>query len=543
MLTLVRFRLLAVLLCFSACLAAPFASAQSSVSSADAGTSGGHVVLVLPFDNRSGQPTYNWIGDSFPDTLNQRLTSAGFLTITRDDRLFALDHLGFPAEFRPTRATSIRIAQTLDADYVIVGSFTVQGEGATSRIQVQAQVLEVNKLKLSAPLQDSVELLRLLDIENAMAWRICRQIQPTFSVAQQTFLAAASGIRLVAFENYIRGVDASTAQERVKRLQAALKDSPTYIAAQLALGKELYAGREFNQAAAVLAKVPRNDRLALEANFYLGLAHFNSAKYAEAEAAFAFVATRLPLPEVVNDQAVAQSRQGRDGTALFQRASIADPNDSDYHYNLAVSHYRRGDFAAGQREVDQTLKLRPTDAEAVELRTLLLAGRAAPAKAPGTGFEPTTRLRRTYSETGFRQAASVIDQVRALRLATLPPAQQSAELTQLGRDYLAQGLLPEAENEFHAAILADPASAAGHAGLAQVREQSGDAAEARNESQLALKITPNANAYLVLARLDLQANQLAASALDVQNALRLDPRNPAALGMRQALQARGQTLP
>ena len=104
---------------------------------------GGRVILVLPFDNRSGQPTLNWIGDSFPATLNQRLNSAGFLTISRDDRLFALDHLGLPAGFRPTRATTIRIAQTLDADYVIVGSYNVQGE----RIQVQAQVLEVDKLK------------------------------------------------------------------------------------------------------------------------------------------------------------------------------------------------------------------------------------------------------------------------------------------------------------------------------------------------------------------------------------------------------------
>ncbi|HEY6375944.1 MAG TPA: hypothetical protein VIX90_10525, partial [Edaphobacter sp.] len=47
--------------------------------SADTPAPGGRVVLVLPFDNRSGQPNLSWIGDSFPDTLNQRLTSAGYL--------------------------------------------------------------------------------------------------------------------------------------------------------------------------------------------------------------------------------------------------------------------------------------------------------------------------------------------------------------------------------------------------------------------------------------------------------------------------------
>ena len=103
-------------------------------------------MLVLPFDNRSGQTNLAWVGDSFPDTLNQRLTSVGFLTITRDDRQYALDHLGLPVDFRPSRATTIRIAQTLDADFVIVGSYTVNN----GRIAVQAQVLEVNKLRLSA---------------------------------------------------------------------------------------------------------------------------------------------------------------------------------------------------------------------------------------------------------------------------------------------------------------------------------------------------------------------------------------------------------
>lgn len=511
------------------------ALAQAS-SAADAKQPGGRVVLVLPFDNRSGQPTLNWIGDSFPATLNQRLSSAGFLTISRDDRLFALDHLGLPPGFRPTRATTIRIAQTLDANYVIVGSYNVQGE----RIQVQAQVLEVDKLKLSSPLDDSAELSRLFDIENAIAWKIARQVQPGFSVAQQTFLSASAGVRLSAFENYIRGTDAPTPQERIKRLETAVQDAPTYAEAQLALGKELYTSRQFDQAAAVLAKVPQSSRLALEANFYLGLARFNATKYADAANAFSFVAARLPLPEVVNDQGVALARQNKDGTALFQRASNADPNDPDYHYNLAVSLYRRGDFAGAQREVEAALKLKPTDPEAQQMRTLIAAGRQAPTSG---GFEPTTRLRRVYSEAGFRQATFQLDQVRAMRLATLPKDQQATEYTQLGRDYLAQGLLPEAEQEFNSALTADPASAAAHVGLAQLRERSGDLDQARQEAQASLKLKPSAAAWLVLSRLDLQKGDLAASVVDVQNALRIDPRDSAALGMRQALQSRGQSVP
>jgi tetratricopeptide (TPR) repeat protein len=519
--------------------------AQSSEDSAPVG----RIVLVLPFENHSGQPDLGWIGESFPDTLNQRLSSAGFLTISRDDRQYALDHLGFPADFRPTRATTIRIAQTLDANYVIIGSYSV----ANGRISAQAQVLEINHLRMSPPMEEANELQRLFDVQNSLAWKIAKKIDPHFNIAQQTFLAASGQVKLSAFENYIRGISAVTPQERIKRLQLAVQESPGYTAALLALGKAQYAERDYDQAAATLTRISQGDRRALEANFYLGLARFNSARYADAEKAFAFVASRLPLPEVINNQAVASSRQGHNASALFQRAVAADPKDADYHYNLAVSSFRSGDFSGAQREVDVVLKLRPNDPEAPQLKSLIAGGRQSSSLQPpvsksgasssASGFEPLERIRRTYSEVSFRQAAFQIDQMRAARVATLPPAEQAAQYVQIGSDYLAQGLIPEAEQEFQSALTASPSSAQARAGLAQVREQSGDAAAAREEAQTSLKLSPNSAAYLVLARLELNSNQIAASAADVARALKLEPNNTAALGMKQALAARGQSLP
>jgi tetratricopeptide (TPR) repeat protein len=505
----------------------------------------GRLILVLPFENKSANPALAWIADSFPDTLNQRLNSAGFLTITRDDRQFALDHLGLPVDFKPSRATTIRIAQTLDADYVIVGSYNVSpaAPGTGQRITIQAQVLEVNHLRMSPPLEDSAEFSRLLDVENAIAWKVARFIDPNFNVALQTFLAASSGVRLSSFENYIRGIDATTPQERVKRLQDAINETPNYSAALLALGKTQYIERDYEHAALTLARVPPTDRVALEASFYLGLARFNSAKYADAESAFAFVAGRLPLPEVVNNQAVAASRQGQDAVPLFQRASNADPNDADYHYNLAVSLYRRGDLPAAQREVDLTLKLHPTDDEAKQLSAHIAAGKPTTTAKDTADFTPLERIRRTYSETPFRQATFQLDQIRAAAMQSLPPAQRATQYVQLGYDYLSQGLLPEAEQEFQSAITSDPKSATAYAGLAQVREQSATADEARAEAQTSIKLHPNAAAYLVLARLDLKEDKLPASASDVANALRIEPTNTAAHGIKQALQSRGQSLP
>ena len=47
----------------------------------------------------------------------------------------------------------------------------------------------------------------------------------------------------------------------------------------------------------------------------------------------------------------------------------------------------------------------------------------------------------------------------------------------------------------------------------------------------------------MLARLDLQATHLPDSATDVAAALKLEPANAAALGIKATLQSRGQSLP
>ncbi len=519
-----------------------WAQASATPPEAASATPPGRLILVLPFDNHSGNAALDWVGDSFPDTLNQRLGTSGFLTITREDREYALDHLGLPPGFRPTRATTLRIAQTLDADYVVVGSYTVAG----SKLQVQAQVVRVNQLQMSAPLADASDLARLYDVENATAWKVAREIDPHFAVAEGTFLSASAGVPLSAFENYIRGVEATSQAERLKRLSAAVAESPTYTQAMLALGKAQFAARDYDHAAMTLAKVPLADRQALEARFYLGLARFNSARYADAEQAFGLVATRLPLPEVVNNQAVAISRQGRDASALFQRAVTADPNDADYHYNLAVSLLRRRDAAGAKREIDAALRLRKVDAEAQQLRDQIARGGTIVQVSAGTGdagFAPLERIRRTYSEASFRQAAFQLDQMRQMRMATMKPAAQAVEYTEQGRTYLAQGLLPEAEQEFQQALTADSTSAPARLGLAQVREQSGDEAQARREAESALRLQPGADAHVLLARLDLKANRLPDAANEVKQALALDPKSTAALGLRQALAARGQTIP
>jgi tetratricopeptide (TPR) repeat protein len=534
---------LVLVILFAGSVCAP-AQQASATSAPETPAEHGRLLLVLPFQNQTGQPSLDWIGEASADILNRRLNSAGFMTIGRGDRLYALDRLGLPLNFEPSRATTIRIAENLDADYVVVGSYTL----LDGRLTAKAQILDVSALMLGSPLTRTADLKSLMDTLNGLAWDVARKLDPTYSVAEQTFLAADAPLRIDAFENYIRGVIEEAPLDRIVHLKEAVRISPTFTPAWLALGRAYFANQEYDLAAATLGRLPVDDPHALEADFYRGLAYFYTANYMKAEDAFAFVSLRLPLPEVVNNQGVAASRRGRDGAPQFQQAMAADPRDEDYVFNLAVSLRRRNDTAGAIREIDQALKLRPNDTEAQAFAAVLKDPSSVkvnpdPGKAVPDDTLPLERIKRAYSETGFRQAAFEMEQVEALRLATLPPAQQAAALVKYGDQFLNRGLILEAEREFQSALKADPSSALAHAGLAQVREHSRDVEAARQEAEKSLTLAPNVPAHLVLARLDLSSNQLAPAANEVSQALRIDPASSNALGMKQAIESRGQQVP
>lgn len=539
-----RFRRLLPLLLLT-CFALP-AFARSQEASAEPAAeipARGRLLLVFPFENHTGQPNLDWIGEGAADIFNRRLDAAGFLTISRDDRLYALDRLGLPANFQPSRATTIRIAQLLDADSVIIGEYTLSGDQLTAT----ARILDLHKLVLSPPVEQKSDLKNLLDTLNGLAWNTARKLDPTYSVAEQTFLAADGPLRPGAFEDYIRGMTAEAPADRIPRLREAVRLNPGFAPAKLELGKAYFANQDYDSAAAAFGQMPTDAPNALEADFDRGLALFFTAHYLKAEDAFAFVATQLPLAEVVNNEGVAASRRGRDSAPMFQQAVASDPRDEDYHFNLAVALRKRKDIAGATREIQAALKLRPSDTDAQALAAALKNPQPAAVKttqtAPNDDTLPLERIKRSYNETEFRQAAFEMEQLQAVRLAALPPDQRAAKLVGDGDQFLHRGLILEAEREYQAALKANPISAPAHAGLAQVREHSRDQKAARAEAQQSLKFAPNVPAYLVLARLDLESNQLSAAAAEVNAALRIDPANANAKGMKQALAAKGQQLP
>ncbi len=274
-------------------------------------------------------------------------------------------------------------------------------------------------------------------------------------------------------------------------------------------------------------------------SFYRGLSLLFYGDYSHAEESFGSVARILPLAEVLNNQAVAVSRRGLDGTALFRQAVAADPNGADYHFNLAVSLRRHGNGSEALTEIAQCLKLRPNDGEAQAIERAW----KSPAGGQGAevGVDPLERIERSFDAVAFRQAALMMDQMEGSRLAALAPSQRAQTLSKQAKDYLNRGLLLEAERLYQSAVAADGKAAEAHAGLAEVRERTGDSDAARKEARAALELTPLADAYLVLGRLDLAAKHLNDANNEANQALKLDPKSPAARDLlRQVTACEGQ---
>jgi tetratricopeptide (TPR) repeat protein len=536
----------AVLIVLMAFFASIFVQAQAPGDSGAASTPAadrGRILLVLPFDNRTGQPSLEWVREAAAELLSSRFRSVGFAPMNRADRMYALDHLGLPQGFQPSRASSLKLAQTLDADQIVVGSYITDGNS----IVADARLVDVPHLRMGEPVTARGDMHDIVSVFDSLAWKLTRQLDPRISVAEETFIAAGKNIRLDAFEQYIRGITEPDQIERLKHLQSSVKLNSDYSPAWMALGREQYNGQQYEQAADAFSRVDKNGIDGLEAGYYRGLALLFSGNYANAEKAFADVAKILALAEVVNNEGVAASRQGRDGTVLFVQAAADDPHSADYHFNLAVSLKRHGQAAPAMNELTQCLKLRPNDSEALALQAAWKQPTVRPvsqtttsgtASSPEPAPDPLERIVRTFDATAFRQAAQMLDQVDAARLAALPAPEQATKLAAQAKGYLERGLILEAERLYQSAVNADASCAEAHAGLAQVRERAGAAEAARREAHAALDLKPSADAFLVLARLDLDANRLTEARNEAGAALRLEPTNTYAADLMQKVQTR-----
>src|SRR5215471_11526090 len=96
--------------------------------------SASEIVLVLPFENTSDHPEFNWIGESFADSLSLLLDKPGLIVVSSDERAVAYQRLRLPLTVIPSRATAIKIARELKASMIVFGTYSVTVPPATAPV-------------------------------------------------------------------------------------------------------------------------------------------------------------------------------------------------------------------------------------------------------------------------------------------------------------------------------------------------------------------------------------------------------------------------
>src|ERR1043166_538511 len=112
-------------LAFLAIAAVIFLAPLASQSIRAQNSSAAEIVLVLPFENTSDHPEYNWIGESFSDQLSSLLDKPGLIVVSSDERAVAYQRLHVPLTVIPSRATAIKIARELKASMIVFGTYNV----------------------------------------------------------------------------------------------------------------------------------------------------------------------------------------------------------------------------------------------------------------------------------------------------------------------------------------------------------------------------------------------------------------------------------
>ena len=386
---------------------------------------GTSTLMVMPFENRSKMAAAEWISEACSEVLLQRMASPAVYTINRDERVFSFDRAGVPAAVRPSRATVFRVAEQMGAEFVVLGNFEV----SQTSFRASAQLLEVKNLRLRPEVHVSGPLADFVTLQTTLAWQLLRQMPNSIAMTQEQFVKSAPPVRLDVFENYVRGVVSTSRPQRIRYLKDALKLDPGYTAAAFELGSAYYDGHEYEQSAAWLAKVPKDDIAGGEAAFLLGMSEYYRGNLDRAYTAFNSLATRLPLTEVYNNLGVVDARRGRRAAATeyFSKAVAADPSDADYRFNLALAHFKNGDHPGAARQLKEELQLRPSDAEAKALLELINRGvtwssfAGAPTGAAGSSPVappriPIERIKRNYDEASYRQVEMQINNLNQQRV-------------------------------------------------------------------------------------------------------------------------------
>lgn len=524
--------------------AVPTASAQTAV--------GANRILVMPFESTEHDPRLVWLGEASAVLIGDNLRGYGFPALSRDERARAFKNLNLPSDASLSEASVIRVGQIVSASDIILGSLRLAGDELT----VSARRIRLDTGRVQQQVQERGSLRDLFEVHD----RVTRTLMggAAASIPGQ----AAGAPPLGAFEQYVKGLVAEQPATQIKFLQGALAGFPGYDRPRLALWEVYTEQGDHAKALAAAQAVPATSRLSRRARFLSGLSLIELKRFDDAFGVLKALADEQPTPAVLNNLGVVQVRRGSTPTTgkaayYFTKASEADPDESDYFFNLGYSYWLDKDLQAAIYWLREAVRRNPTDGDAHFVLGASLLAANSPTEA-AREHELARQLSSRYEEWVKRQAASGgepvpkgierlardLESVKGQKLdaAVLNSAQrEQRELASfhlqrgrrlfeqeqnrealmelrkavylspyesephllIGRTYLRTGRPREAVDALHIAIWSQETGEARLA-LAEALLQLGDRTQARTEAQRALQLLPaSAEAKALLSKIDL----------------------------------------
>jgi tetratricopeptide (TPR) repeat protein len=571
---------LVIILCACFFFAATTLQAQITTPAAIGAQQG--LYLVFPFENAGSSPRLDWLGEGLEELTIQYLSDGGEQVYSHAGRAGEFERYGLPPTAKLSRATMLRIAQDLDADYVVFGSFNSDGTSLT----VNSRVMRVDPPALLPPVKESAPLSSLMELQTGLVWKMVAANERAYPLALKDFAKMQRPLRLDSFEHFVRGVLANEDEPRLRELKEAARLEPNWPDPVFALG-ETYASRnDCNSALPWLARVPKANQRYVEAAFAIGVCRLQMNQPDKAQEIYTALQDSLrdrtkresgtavlggvDPPEVLNNLAIALARQGNVPAALanLRRATDMDPDEDDYPFNLGLMSLRTGEFANAAGFFREATEREPDSPEdrAFLIQALEKAGkkteadeeREAAAEALGPNALPAVRIESkaeankadvAKTEPAKADALSHLERIKTdldvaplrLEIASSSVSTKTAGTSgassasgavieetpatriRRGRQELSIGQLDSADGEFRAALASDPANAAAHRGLAEVARRRGNLDDAVKELQASLQSRDSAFVRTMLAKIYLDQKKVDLARTELERVLKLAP--------------------
>jgi tetratricopeptide (TPR) repeat protein len=541
---IMRRKFIVVLFVLAVSAAFPRANAQTAARNSSPGGQG--IFLVFPFENAGTSPRLDWLSEGLEELTIQRLSAAGQQVYSHAGRTAELERYGLPLSARLSHATMLRIGSELDADYVVFGKFSSDGNSLT----LQARILRVNPAGLQPALQESGKLDSLMDVQSKLVWRLLAGNVRAYPLSLAEFSKLQRPLRLDAFEHYIRGLLANEDDAKIREFREATRLEPDWPDPAFTLGQVYYGRRDCESALPWLGHVPRTSLRYAEAVFATGVCRLWMDQPDKAETIFVSLQEALKdnlvsgadLPEILNNLGLARARQGKtaDGIAALRRAAELDPEEDDYPVNLGLIYLRGNEFA---KAVDEFRDATEREPETAEDRSLLIfalnkAGKKeeadeakdAAAEALGPGALPVVKPENFAKSERVKSEldTSALQLENLTQQSVISPGNDASKssavsLVRQGRLELSAGRLDTAEKAFRAALVADSGDAAAHRGLADIARRRNKLDDAVKELQAALARRDSAVDHVSLARIYIEQKKSDLARAELERALKLAP--------------------